>query len=186
MIEGCPRGRITEISGPVSSGRTTMMHAVLAEAHKLGEVCAVVDAADSFYPESAAAAGVQLDRLLLVRCRGNVEYSFRAADLLIHGGGFGVVVLDLCDCPDGALRRIPLSWWYRFRRAIEPTSTVLLVVDREPLAKACSSVLVEMKRERATFSGTFPFQYLEGARYEVRPRKPAARHPASFEVKALP
>lgn len=186
VIEGCPRGRITEITGPISSGRTTMMYAVLAEATRIGEICAVVDTADSFHPESAASAGVVLSQVLLVRCGGNVDNALRAADLLLHSGGFGVVALDLCDAAERALRRIPLSCWYRFRRAIENTPTVLLLLEREPLAKACASLFVEMHRERANFTGTYPSQYLESAQYEALPRKPVSCRAASFEVKALP
>jgi hypothetical protein len=184
VIEGCPRGRITEITGTVSSGRTTLMHAILAEGTRIGEVCAVVDACDSFDPASAAAAGVQLNQLLLIRCRGDADHALRSADLLLHSGGFGVVALDLCDVPDRDVRRIPISCWYRFRRAIESSPTVFLLVEREPLAKACASLALEMNRERANFKGTYPFQYLESVRYRVVPRKAESRRPASFQVKA--
>jgi hypothetical protein len=184
IIEGCPRGRITEVTGSVSSGRTTLLHAVLAECTRIGEVCAVVDTSGSFDPQSAAAAGVQLSHLLLICCGGNADHALRAADLLLHSGGFGVVALDLCDVPDRELRRIPISCWYRFRRAIENTPTVLLLLERAPLAKACASLLLEMNREQASFKGTYPFQYFEGARYQVCPRKAASRRPASFKVKA--
>ena len=186
VIEGCPRGRITEITGPVSSGRTTLMHAILAEGTRIGEVCAVVDACDSFDPASAAAAGVQLNQLLLIRCGGDADHALRAADLLLHSGGFGVVALDLCDVHDRDVRRIPISCWYRFRRTIENTPTVFLLVEREPLAKACASLSLEMNRERSNFKGTYPFQYLESVRYHVAPRKAESRRPASFQVKALP
>jgi hypothetical protein len=162
------------------------MHAILAEGTRIGEVCAVVDACDSFDPESAAAAGVELSQLLLIRCGGDADHALRAADLLLHSGGFGVVALDLCDAPDRDVRRIPISCWYRFRRAIENTPTVFLLVEREPLAKACASLSLEMNRERANFTGTYPFQYLESVRYRALPRKSASRRPATFHVKALP
>ncbi len=186
VIEGCPRGRITEITGPVSSGRTSLMHAVLAEGTRIGAVCAVIDACDSFDPVSAGAAGVDLSHLLLVRCGGDADHALRAADLLLHSGGFGVVALDICDLPGRELRRIPISCWYRFRRAIENTPSVFLLVEREPLAKACASLSLEMDCERANFRGTYPFQYLESIRYKALPRKAAARRTASFQLKALP
>jgi hypothetical protein len=186
VIEGCPRGRITEITGSVSSGRTTIMHAILAEGTRTGEVCAVVDACDAFDPESAAAAGVKLSQLLLVHCGRDADHALRAADLLLHSGGFGVVALDLCDLSDRDVRRIPISCWYRFRRAIENTPTVFLVVEREPLVKACATLSLQMNRERAEFSGTYPFQYLESVLYQAQPRKAVSRRPASFRVKALP
>src|SRR5437867_4944576 len=68
MTGGLPRGAITEIFGPLSSGRTSSMVSILAEATASGEVCALVDGSDAFDPKSAAAAGLALNRLLWVRC----------------------------------------------------------------------------------------------------------------------
>jgi hypothetical protein len=181
LIEGCPRGRITEIAGPVSSGRTTLLHSILAEASRLGEFCALVDTSNSFDPHSAAAAGVNLKRLVWIRCRGNADHAMRAADLLIHGGGFGVVAMDLCEVTPQMLRRIPLSYWYRFRRAIETTPCAFVLLSREPQAKACASVLIEMKRDRADFTGTSPL--LKNAEFMVIPRKPI--HPRTARFKAV-
>src|SRR6202035_2366327 len=62
---GLPRGCLTEIYGPASSGCTTVLLAALAAATRRGEFCAVVDASDALDPQSAAAAGGELDRLLL-------------------------------------------------------------------------------------------------------------------------
>ena len=183
LIEGCPRGRITEIAGPVSSGRTTLLHSILAEASRLGEYVAVVDANNSFDPSTATAAGVELKRLVWVRCNGNVEHAMRSADLLVHAGGFGVIALDLCDAPPLALRRIPISTWYRFRRAVEPTPCALVVLNREPQAKACASLLLEMKRERTVFPGTTPV--LREASFTVIPRKPVYPRGAAFAAPAL-
>src|ERR1700752_2522555 len=81
-IGGLPRGCLTEIFGPASSGRTSLLDSILAEATARQEVCALVDAEDSFDPESAAASGVKLDRLLWVRCNHNAEHALKAADLL--------------------------------------------------------------------------------------------------------
>src|SRR5262245_25121377 len=68
LISGLPRGAISEIFGPASSGRTSAMVSILAEATACGEVCAIVDGNDAFDPKSAAAAGVELNRLLWIRC----------------------------------------------------------------------------------------------------------------------
>ena len=68
-----PRGAVTEIYGPPSSGRTTLLLSALAQATAREEFCALVDAEDAFHPHSAAAAGVQLSRLLWVRCAHNAE-----------------------------------------------------------------------------------------------------------------
>jgi hypothetical protein len=184
-IEGCPRGRITEIVGPQSSGRTTLLHATLAEGTRLGEFCAVIDTANAFDPASAEAAGVDLRRIVLVRCNGNPEHAIKSADLLVHSGGFGIVAFDLCEVPARVTRRIPTSWWYRFRRAIENTPTVFLILSSEPNAKACASLFLEIKREGAEFAGVMPFQFLNAARFHALPRKPVRPTPARFEARAL-
>lgn len=71
LTGGLPRGTLTEIFGPASSGRTSLVLAALAEATRRQEVCALVDAGDSLHPESAAAAGMDLQRLLWIRCGQN-------------------------------------------------------------------------------------------------------------------
>jgi hypothetical protein len=185
VIEGCPRGGITEITGPLSSGRTTLLHSILAEGARLGDWCAVVDATNAFDPTSAAAAGVELSRMVWIRCDGDVSRAMKAADLLIHAGGFGVIALDLCEVEPQVTRRIPLSWWRRFRCAIENTHCVLIVLGGAPNARACASLLVEMKREAALFKGAHGFQRLDRARFEVRAQRPPRLAVAKFEARAL-
>jgi RecA DNA recombination protein len=160
LIGGLPRGALSEITGPASSGRTSVMLAALAEATRREEACALVDASDNFDPISAAAAGVDLGRLLWVRCSdrpslhknqrrtalGRLEQVLKVTDLLLQGGGFGMVVLDLGDIPAESARRVPLTSWFRFRRAVEPTATVLLVMEQEPCAKTCASLVLRLQR----------------------------------------
>jgi hypothetical protein len=136
--QGLTRGTIAEITGPRSSGRTARFLHILAAATRRGEVCAVVDTHNQFDPASAESAGVCLSRLAWIRCSGKVEHAIRSADLLLHAGGFGIVHLDLCETPVKFLNKIPLSYWFRFRRAIEPTATILLVSCETPQAKSCS------------------------------------------------
>ncbi len=143
-----PRGCLTEIFGPASSGRTSLLLSILAAATERDEVCALVDAEDAFDPASAAAAGVRLDRLLWVACAHNAEHALKAADLLIQGGGFGLVALDLGDTPPETARRISLTSWFRLRRAVENTPTVLVAVARQSNAKTCASLQLECARER--------------------------------------
>ena len=150
---GLPRGCLTEIYGPASSGRTSLLLSILAQATDREEVCALVDTDDAFDPASAAATGVHLDRLLWVRSGGNAEHALKAADLLIQGGGFGLVVLDLGDTPPATARRISLTSWFRLRRAVENTPTVLISVARQSNAKTCASLQLECARERAAWSG---------------------------------
>src|ERR1700728_4591991 len=85
LTGGLPRGCLTEICGPASSGRTTLLLAALAAATRRGECCVLVDASDVLDPQSAAAAGIELDRLLWVRCGENspeksLEQLLRATD----------------------------------------------------------------------------------------------------------
>ena len=183
-IANCPRGRITEIVGPRSSGRTSLLHSLLAASTGRGEFAVLVDAADAFDPCSAVAAGVDLAQLIWIRCGGNIEHAMRAADLVIHSGGFGVVALDLAEAAESALSRIPLTAWFRFRRAVEATPIVLAVVAGRPLTKSCSTLLVEMKRRRALFTGENPFPVLRGAEYELSLRKPAGRQPQRWIASA--
>ena len=159
---GLRRGTIAEVHGQRSSGRTSICLQVLAQATCEGEVCAVVDLYDCFHPASAAAAGVELSHLVWVRCHGNAEHAMRASDLLLHAGGFGIVSLDFCDATPRLLNRIPLSYWYRFRTAIEKTPTVLLVCADLPLAKSCSQQSLQTKIKAASWLGDAPFQVFGG------------------------
>jgi hypothetical protein len=145
------------------------MLSALAGATRRQEVCALVDASDSFDPGSAAAAGVDLERLLWVRCNqsanaakrsgagakrsspfafaGVLEQVLKVTDLLLQSGGFGMVVLDMGDIPAESVRRVPLTSWFRFRRAVEPTATVLLLIEQEPSAKTCASLVLQLQAE---------------------------------------
>jgi hypothetical protein len=152
LTGGLPRGAITEILGTASSGRTTLAFSILAAATARDEVCALVDATDSLDAPSAATAGVDLQQLLWVRCGGNVGWALKAADLLLQSGGFGLVILDLGDIPTDQARRIQASWWHRFRRAVEKTPTVVVVIEREPNSRSASSLALEMKREEDSWT----------------------------------
>jgi recombination protein RecA len=166
LTGGLPRGALTEIVGPASSGRTSLLLSTLAQATARQEACTLVDASDAFDPESAVAAGIDLKRLLWIRCRAtngilgpraakpgkktdpgaHVEQALKTADLLLQSGGFGVVVLDLSDIPPAIARRVPLTSWFRFRRAVENTPTVLLALEQQPYAKAAASLVLGMTR----------------------------------------
>ena len=153
LTGGLPRGEITEICGPNSSGRTSLLMAALASRTAQVEACAFVDARDAFDPYSAEACGVKLKQLLWVRCR-NIDQALRATDLLLHAGGFGLVALDLGDFPPEIVRYIPLNVWYRFRRAVDHTPTIFLVLEQEPHAKACASLVLRMEKNAAQWKNT--------------------------------
>jgi len=256
LTGGLPRGALTEIYGAASSGRTSLMMSALAAATARAELCALIDATDCFDPQSAEAAGVELDRLLWIRCGGEesggslaarrenptdivlngesaasrilaakqrtgtimpgakvwygrpparserkqiqsggwlvasgehdipvnsppagshggyprlrgesrrsatarwarpVEQALKAADLLLQSGGFGMVVIDFGDVPAEIAKRVPLTSWFRFRRAVENTPAVLLVIARESCAKTCASLVLEIEQGK---SRSIPF-----------------------------
>ena len=206
LTGGFPRGCLSEICGAASSGRASIILCALARATQRGEVCALVDASDAFDPASAAAAGIEMNRLLWVRCgeknpsrklradariagaqksnsnldmlpghsyRGifprdsyqgvpsgiphadkkNFDFSrwesqlgqmLKVTDLLLQSNGFGMIALDLGDVPPQSARRIPLTSWFRFRRAVDQTPTTLLVLEQQPIAGSCSSMVIKV------------------------------------------
>src|SRR5690242_11353427 len=264
---GFPRGSLVELCGAASSGRTSLAFSLLAETTERQQACAFVDVSDSLDPLSLAAAGVDLPRLLWIRCgetgdrgpnaktpsyfagvgketgkprgfgaetkkpmqihgwrhprelmrgvenaipsivgkqsvvtesaqihvvprcageqverdrepprRGfrpprplpsipefnpghqarsaarngrpwkRLEQALKTTDLLLQSGGWGVVVLDLGEISWVEARRIDLSTWFRFRRAIENTPTILLLLGEEACAKSCASLVLRCLR----------------------------------------
>jgi hypothetical protein len=287
---GFLRGSLVELCGSASSGRTSLAFSLLAQATERQETCAYVDVSDSLDPVSLAAAGVELPRLLWIRCgetgdrgpdiktssysadkeigktrgldsptkkpmsvhgwrhprelmrgvdqaipsligkptafaesaqihvvarcageqverdrepprRGfrpqrflpslresnppppvriggrsvkpwkRLEQALKTTDLLLHGGGWGVVVFDLGGISWVDARRIELSTWFRFRRAIENTPTILLLLGEESCAKSCASLVLRCQRRvdnwsRAAASVETGISTLEG--FEVQ------------------
>jgi hypothetical protein len=153
-LGGLPRGAITELFGPASSGRTSFMLSALAHATTHDEVCAVVDTNNGFDPASAAKAAINFERLLWIQCASNLEHAFKATDLLLQAGGFGLVTLDLGDVPAKSAKRIISSWWYRFRRALETTPTALVVIAEESCVRSCATLAFEMKTEACLWSSS--------------------------------
>ena len=94
---GLARGHLSEIVGPRSSGRTTLLCRMLAAAGTRGEAAALIDACDRFDPASAQAAGVDLSKLLWVRDTGDASRALKAMNLVLQAGGFGVVAFDVAD-----------------------------------------------------------------------------------------
>jgi hypothetical protein len=151
LTGGLPRGGITEVCGRTSSGRASLALSVLAQRTAQGEICAWVDAGDCFDTHSARRNGVALHRLLWVRCR-DLEQAIQAAGLVLEGGGFGLVVLDLGGVPLRALHRLPLSFWFRFRLSIERTPTLLLVLTPEACARSCAQLCLRLRLREASWS----------------------------------
>jgi recombination protein RecA len=166
LTGGLPRGALTEIFGPSCSGRTSLLLSALSARTAQEEACALIDGADAFDPHSAEAAGVELQKLLWVRCR-NIEQSLRATDLVLQGGGFGFIAVDLSDIAPRLVRHVPLESWFRFRRAVEDTPTVLVLLEQESNAKTCASVGLRMEAEGASWAGAVPVPDADFVRHSL-------------------
>jgi recombination protein RecA len=194
---GLPVGAISELTGTVSSGRTSLALAFLACRTAEGRVCAWVDVNDAFDPESAAANGVVLRQVLWVRCRNAEEgaklkarakpwslldQALRATDLLLQAGGFAAIVLDLGATEREHGNRIPVATWFRFRQAADRARSSLVVLGKAAYAQSSAAVVLECSRRQAkTAGGTV----LCGFEYAVR-RKRDRPAPAEFGARKPP
>jgi recombination protein RecA len=154
---GFPRGQLSEVVGPRSSGRTSVMLQTVAAATGRGELVALVDALDMLDVESAAAAGVALDRLLWIRghvvsnpgmCRDTnqraLEQAIRAFTLVLQAGNFGLVIFDAAEAPAEAIRRLPFTTWLRLQRMVEGSQTMCLLVGGEPMARSSAGLTLRV------------------------------------------
>lgn len=150
---GLRRGHLSEIAGPRSCGRTTVLCHALAAATARGEVTALVDAMDRFDPLSAAAAGVDLSHLLWVREAGDLVRAVKAMNLVLQAGGFGIVALDVADLPPRVVRQVPYTTWIRLARAVEGSQTVALVVGAERTARSAGGVTIALDPASPRWAG---------------------------------
>ena len=194
ITDGIPRGCLSEIYGATSSGKTSVLLTTIANATRREESCVLIDASDSFDPRSGAAAGLNSNKLLWVRCSERnlsrklqtgarvspnpifiearapspvlkLEQVLKATDLILQSGGFGLVALDLGGIPSHFVRRIPLASWFRFQRAVEHTKTALLVVSELPCAQTCAALVMKLCNKPS--GKPTHTQILEGMRIEA-------------------
>ena len=142
---GFPRGRISEVVGPRTSGRTSLALRSMARATAEGGLVALVDTVDGLDPVSASAAGVALGRLLWVRCGGRVVAAVRAADVIVRGGGFALVLVDLGDLPPWTLARVPAAAFVRLQRAVEATPTALVLAGPRRIAGSLAATALALR-----------------------------------------
>ena len=136
LYQGMPSG----ISQDFREGRDFSRTAILA----------------SSSPALAAVAGRAAQPEMFLRWRNpriqrqafQLEQVLKVTDLLLQSNGFGMIAIDLGDIPAANARRIPLVSWFRFRRAIEHTPTALLVLEQQPIAGSCSSLLVKVSGKK--------------------------------------
>lgn len=156
LTQGIPVSALSEICGV---GKTSVLLSLLAQATQQEHYCALVDAKDSFDPASAQNMGVDLNRLLWVRCGKSkqelppLEQAFRAADLLIQGGGFGVVAVDLSNFSEKLLNKIQPATWFRFTHVIEKHETALVFLEPSPHATSCAGLVLNLKNKSETWEG---------------------------------
>ena len=167
---GFPRGQLSELVGVRSSGRTSVLVQMLAAATARRELVALVDALDMHDPASAAAAGVDFERLLWIRghvvtnpgmChdmnRRALEQAVKALALVLQAGNFGIVVLDVAEAPVDAIRRLPFTTWLRLQRTVEGSQTACVLVGSAAVARSSAGVTVRLTRASggASPSGQF-------------------------------
>jgi recA bacterial DNA recombination protein len=154
---GFPRGQLSELVGPRSAGRASIVLQMMAVATARGELVALVDALDMLDVASAAAAGVLLPQLLWVRghvvmnpgmCRDlnqrALEQAIRALTLVLQAGNFGLVVFDAAEAPADAVRRLPFTTWMRLQRMIEGGQTACVLVGGEPMARSSAGLTLRL------------------------------------------
>jgi hypothetical protein len=250
---GIPIGAISELVGPECSGRTSVALSFLAQLTRAEKVCAWIDVSNTFDPISAAVAGVDLARLLWVRCgvsqpdvaRRNcdfvlperyyvplpvkkglhgggfgshprnevkglsdavagllkqetiaprsakpqrrtrpsqrtfepayknastmthrtshskpwsrIEQALRATDLLLQGGGFSAIVLDMGGLAPEIVSRVPLATWFRYRAAAERTQSSILLLTQYGCAKSSAELLLRLEPAEALCDETTVF-----------------------------
>jgi hypothetical protein len=256
---GLPVGAVSELSGPECSGRTSAALSFVARLTQAGKVCAWIDVSNALDPASAAAVGVDLDRMLWVRCGGahqtserksrsfalpekylipapakkglhgggfgphprseanglshavgelltkdaiaprcaepqrrvskkmenfapthqtisvaskrsahpekpwsRIAEGLRATDLLLQGGGFSAIVLDMAGIAAENVLRIPLSHWHRYRVAAERTQSSILLLTQHSCSKSSAELLLHfhaaqlLDEETTVFTGLQP------------------------------
>jgi hypothetical protein len=200
---GLPAGQLSEVVGPPSSGRTTVVWQWLAAATRRGDTAALVDTFDRFDPESAAACGVMLERLLWIRGQAisktggavdpvwlpgvrtvegpgtlverTVDRALKALNLVLQSGVCPVVAIDMADVPVAALRRIPYTTWLRLQRVIEGSDITCVLLAPEPLARSAGGVTLALQPPERGAAGRAPGAGTVTTRAVWRGEAPRAR-----------
>jgi recombination protein RecA len=167
---GVPRGQVSELIGPVSSGRTSLAWTWLGAATARDESVALIDTFDRFDPTTGAQCGIELSRLLWVRGQAitkttgavdpawlpgartvagpgtllerAIDRALKALNLVLQSGVCTAVVLDFADVPLAGIRRVPLTTWMRLQRIVEGTDTACLLLGPVPLARSAGGVTI--------------------------------------------
>ncbi len=158
---GIPRGHVSEVVGPRSSGRLAILVSALAAATSRGEAVALIDPLDMFDPVSASACGLDFQRMLWIRgeasssarvslsceygtLQKSLDRAVKALNIVLQAGGFGVVVLDLGEVAAQTIKRLPYTTWLRLHRVIEGSETACVLIGSEPIARSAGGVTVQL------------------------------------------
>jgi recombination protein RecA len=195
---GLPRGQLSEIAGPRSAGRTTLLLQIVAAATQRGEIAAIVDAFDRLDVASAAAAGIDLERLLWIRGTAiaktdaandlrdrTLDRAVKALNLVLQAGGFGLVALDVADVPALALKRIPFTTWLRVQRTIEGSDTACVLLVPEPLSRSAGGLTLTLAAGAAWAGDADRSRRLGGLDITARVVSPRRRVDGEVTVGAL-
>jgi len=209
---GVPRGALSEVTGARSSGRTSVLQAMLASAINAGELVALIDPLDMFDPPSAAAAGIDTRRLLWIRgepwqagpaaaayvapqagsraagpatrALAVVERGVKSLNLVLQAGGFGLAVLDLAEVPAAVIRQLPWTTWLRLQRVVEGTSIACVVVGPAPMARSAGGVTMALQAARRGVWTEGAARLLLGLEFDVRVIRARAATAVACRVRA--
>ena len=189
LRNGVPRGQLSELTGARSAGCTTLLLQMLAAATQRGELVALVDTFDRLDVASMEAAGADLGRVLWIRGQAGgpldraIDRAFKALNLVLQAGGFGVVAIDLADVPARMLRGIPFTTWLRVQRAVEGRDTACVLVAPEPVARSAGGLTLTLTGHTSwTGSGTRP--RVDGAEMRLRVVSPRRRVDGEVAVRS--
>jgi recombination protein RecA len=198
---GLPRGQLSELSGPQSSGRMTLLLQFMAAATRRGELAALIDTCDRLDVSSVVAAGVDLERLLWIRGSDTmmrnavrsavtsvsdrvVDRALKALNLVLQAGGFGVVAIDLAEVPPPVVKRLPFTTWLRVQRTIEGSDTACVLVTPEPLARSAGGVTLSLWGRPAWIGTADRSRRLTGLDVDVRVVSPRRRMDGGVAIQA--
>ena len=147
---GLGRGSMVELIGSRSSGRFSLVLTTLAAATGAGEAAALVDLGDALDPQAAAAAGIDLERLLWVRPR-RIKEVLASAEAVLDSG-MPLVVIDLGMPPLPGGRGVEAAW-LRLARSARARDIALLISSPYRVSGTAAQAVLEVRRPRATWIG---------------------------------
>jgi hypothetical protein len=169
---GLLRGGVCEISGSESSGKRGLVLSVLGGLTRRNFICAVVDTSDAFDPDSAQKAGTNLNKILWIRCGGDIQKALLITDHLLQSKLFGFVWLDLSLCEEKALNIISNSFWFRFKVCLQNSKSSFLVLLSEPRLRSAAHQAVSLRQKRLKWNGASNFRLVENYHSEMRMSRP--------------